>query len=66
MQINKAKLSAKIEGMVQHVEHWATGTMISSLIFVLVSNLFVEHNAPFLDLLPLHHVPFIDFYFLVH
>ncbi len=45
--------------MVQHVEHWATGTMISSLIFVLVSNLFVEANAPFLDLPPSRHVPFI-------
>jgi hypothetical protein len=45
--------------MVQHVEHWATGTMICNLIFVLVSSLFVESNAPFLVLPPSHHVPFI-------
>jgi hypothetical protein len=42
--------------MVQHVEHWAT---ISNPYALLVSNLLVEPYAPFLDLPPSHHVPFI-------
>jgi hypothetical protein len=45
--------------MVQDVEHWAAGTMISSLISVFVSNLFVEANAPFLDLPCQCHAAFI-------
>ncbi len=45
--------------MVQHVEHWAAVAMISNLYALLVSNLFVEANAPFLDLPPSHHIPFV-------
>jgi hypothetical protein len=44
--------------MVQHVEHWATVATISNRYALLVSNLFVEAYASFLDLPPSHHVPF--------
>jgi len=45
--------------MVQHVEHWAAVAMISNLYALLVSNLFVEANAPFLDLPCPRHAAFI-------